>query len=166
MPTSPSRYRARKISFLVSLFLTGLVAGGFLIVQLGQVAVQKTLPARDFVLVKQTFEVPLGAVMPPLMILTVLSLCPLLYLIRDVRTKTFRLAAICLVLWAAAVVTTLIFNIPVNEQTPLWDPGHPPEDWAALRDQWNTGHTIRTLLTVPAFALLLATALFDEPPPP
>src|SRR5688572_6975838 len=104
MPTLPFRYRARRLSFLVSLLLTGLVAGSFFNVQLGQVPVQNTLGARDFVMVKQSFEVPLGLIMPPLVMITVLSLLPLLYLIGDVRSLSFRLAAACLVLWVIAVI--------------------------------------------------------------
>jgi hypothetical protein len=51
-----------------SLMLVGLVAGILLATQLGQVRVQKQLGARDFTLVKHTFEIALGRVMPILVI--------------------------------------------------------------------------------------------------
>lgn len=68
-------------ALFISLMLVGLVAGIFLATQLGQVQVQNRLGARDFTLVKQSFEVALGVVMPPLVIGAGLSILPLIFLL-------------------------------------------------------------------------------------
>ena len=143
---------------MVSLVLSGLTAGTFLATQLGQVRVQNTLNARDFTLVKHAFEFAVGDVMPPLVILTVLmQITLLMLLLPDVRSLRFALVAVSVLAWIAAVVVTLVFCAPVNALAATWDAAAPPANWAQLRDQWHTGQTLRTLLTVPAFALL-ATA--------
>jgi hypothetical protein len=65
----------------VSLVVVGLVAGIFLATQLGQLRVQNTLDARDFTLVKHSFEVALGKVMPVLVIAAGVSIVPLVFLL-------------------------------------------------------------------------------------
>jgi len=44
----------------------------------------------------------------------------------------------------AALLLTARFELPINSQVLAWDPAHPPADWTATRDRWETVHLIRT----------------------
>ena len=135
-----------------SLMLVGLVAGILLATQLGQVRVQKRLEARDFTLVKHSFEIALGRVMPVLVIAAGVSIVPLLFLLAPRGPVSFIAAVAALLLWAGVIIVTLIFNAPVNALARHWDPATPPENWEELRGRWHLGQTIRTPLAVAAFA--------------
>lgn len=147
------------LATFVGLMLVGLVAGIFLATQLGQLRVQNMLGARDFTLVKHSFEVALGGIMPPLVIAAGLAIVPPAVL--RVPAGPLRLVPLVLafLLWVGVVIATLILCAPVNALAAGWDPTAPPEDWEALRDQWHLGQTIRTPLAVAAFAALSFAAV-------
>lgn len=59
----------------------------------------------------------------------------------------------------ASVVTTLLVNVPVNNEImDAWSVQDPPTDWAEVRDRWNLFDTVRTALNVVAFVCLLLAA--------
>jgi uncharacterized membrane protein len=146
-------------SMFLSLMLVGLVAGILLATQLGQVRVQKRLSARDFTLVKHSFEVALGKVMPVLVIAAGVSILPLVVLLPPRGSVPFIAALVALVLWIGVIVVTLVFNAPVNALAVRWDPETPPENWEQLRDRWHLGQAIRTPLAVAAFAAVVVSCV-------
>ena len=151
------------LSQLTSTVLAGVVAGIFVGTQLGQVRVQRTLPARDFTLVKHSFEVALGRIMPALVIAAGLSLVVALALsiaVRDLVVLLLMTGA--LALWIAVMIVTLVFNAPVNARAARWDPASPPADWEALRARWHLGQTIRTPLAVGSFVCVALGAQWPQ----
>jgi uncharacterized membrane protein len=152
---------SRRALFFLSLLATGLVAGLFVGTELGQLRVQEGLDASEFTFFKRRFELAVGRIMPPVLVLTTLSPLPLLIALRRGPETALVLVAAALALWIAATVVTIVFNVPVNTQAAGWDPAHPPADWESLRASWHRGQTLRTVLTVPAFAALLTAALVD-----
>jgi uncharacterized membrane protein len=148
---------------LFSLILVGVVAGSFVGTQLGQVRVQNTLGARDFTLVKHSFEVAVGGVMPVLVIGSGVSIALVVGLAATHRRDpVLILSGLALLLWIAVIVVTLRYNVPVNDLAAAWDPASPPDDWEALRDQWHLGHTVRTPLAVVSFACLATGAVWPQ----
>jgi uncharacterized membrane protein len=145
-----------------SLVLVGLVAGIFLATQLGQVRVQNTLGARDFTLVKHDFEVALGKVMPVLVIAAGISIVALAFLIYSSGLARFIVVVLALLLWAGAIVATLVYNAPVNELAVQWSPDAPPANWEQLRDQWHRGQMIRTPLALAVFAAISFAAVLPS----
>jgi len=148
---------------LLSLILVGLVSGSFLGTQLGQVRVQNALGARDFTLVKHSFEVAVGGVMPVLVVVSGVSTALVVGLSAATRRgPVLVLSALALLLWIAVIVVTLRYNVPVNELAAGWDPASPPADWEALRDRWHFGQTVRTPLAVGSFACLAIAAVWPR----
>jgi uncharacterized membrane protein len=155
--------RAMAVAQLGSVILVGVVAGIFVATQIGQVRVQQTLGARDFTLVKHSFEVAVGAIMPVLVISSAVSIVTTLVLAGVAGDRpALILAGIALVLWAGVVVVTLIYNVPINEMAASWDPASPPADWRELRERWHLGQTIRTPLAVASFTALSLGALWPR----
>jgi uncharacterized membrane protein len=148
------------LSMFASLMLVGLVAGVLLATQLGQVRVQNQLGARDFTLVKHSFEIALGRVMPILVVAAGVSIVPLLLLLAPGGSIPFIAALVALLLWAGVIIVTLIFNRPVNALARHWDPETPPKEWEELRGRWHLGQTIRTPLAVAAFAGVTLACVF------
>jgi uncharacterized membrane protein len=148
--------------FFLSVAATGIVAGLFVGTELGQLKVQEGLGAQEFMFFKQRFELAVGRIMPPVLILTTLSPFPLLYLLRRGSKATLVLVALACALWVGATAVTLILNVPVNSLAARWDVENPPANWEDLRARWHLGQTIRTALTLPAFTCLLLAALADE----
>lgn len=153
---------ALRFAMFASLVLVGLVAGILLATQLGQVRVQNTLGARDFTLVKHDFEVALGKVMPVLVIAAGISIVALAFLIYSSGLVRFIVVVFALLLWAGAIVATLLYNAPVNELAVQWNPDAPPANWEQLRDQWHRGQTIRTPLALAAFAAISFAAVLPS----
>jgi uncharacterized membrane protein len=149
-------------ALFVSLLLVGLVAGIFLATQLGQVRVQNRLGARDFALVKHSFEVALGDVMPVLVIVAGASIVPLVVLHVSAGAARLALALVALALWVGVIVATLVYNAPVNSLVAQWDPNTPPENWEALRDKWHLGQAIRTPLAIASFAAVALIAVLPQ----
>jgi len=148
---------------LLSVIVVGTVTGSFVGTQLGQVRVQNALGARDFALVKRSFEVAVGGVMPVLVIGSGASIALVVGLAAaNSRGPVLTLSALALLLWIAAIVVTLRYNAPVNELAAAWDPAFPPDDWEALRDQWHFGQTLRTPLAVGSFACLAIGSLWPQ----
>ena len=55
---------------------------------------------------------------------------------------------------------TLPTDSPINKQVARWSIENPPGDWAAVRARWIRFHVIRTLFSVPGFALYAAAMIF------
>lgn len=157
---------SRRLLFFVSLLATGVISGLFVGTELGQLRVQEGLSSHEFAFFKQRFELAVGGIMPPLMILTTLSPLPLLLAVRRGPRTTLVLVGVAFALWIAATIVTIVFNVPVNSAARTWDPSQPPTNWEELRANWHLGQTLRTGLTLPAFAALLCAALVDERRPP
>jgi uncharacterized membrane protein len=148
---------------LVSVIFVGVVAGSFVGTQLGQLRVQDALGARDFTLVKHSFEIAVGGVMPVLVIGSGLSIAVVVGLAAaNRRVAVLVLSVLALLLWIATIVVTLRYNAPVNALAAAWDPASPPDDWEALRDQWHFGQTLRTPLAVGSFVCLSVGAVWPQ----
>jgi uncharacterized membrane protein len=119
---------SRRALYFVCLMATGLVAGLFMGTELGQVRVQEGLNAKEFTFFKQRFELAIGKVMPPVLVLTTLSSVPLLIALRHGPRVSLVLVASGLALWVAATIVTVVFDVPVNSAAPSWDPAHPRAD--------------------------------------
>lgn len=74
----------------------------------------------------------------------------------DSLTVTLRWLAVPGVL--VPVVTTLLFNVPINIATTRWDAEHPPPDWEQTRRRWEAFQALRSWLLLAAFVLLALAA--------
>jgi hypothetical protein len=58
------------------------------------------------------------------------------------------------VVFLAALVFTLIFNVPINLATRRWDPQNPPPNWKQTRNRWEFFQGFRSWLLLIGFILL------------
>jgi uncharacterized membrane protein len=64
------------------------------------------------------------------------------------------------IVFVAALVSTIIFNVPINLATGRWNPQDPPQNWKTLRNRWEFFQGARSWLLLIGFILLcLAVAV-------
>jgi uncharacterized membrane protein len=120
----------------------------------------RRLPREHHVSVEKGLLKTFGRVMPVLM-----TLCVVLSFAYAVQLRAAQGIA-SIVGWAAALVfltalvSTLIFNVPINLATGRWDPQNPPPDWKQTRNRWEFFQGFRSWQLLTGFILLcLAVAL-------
>ena len=64
---------------------------------------------------------------------------------------------------AACYALVIIIGVPtcvrINHQIASWSIQNPPREWAQMRARWIRFHVIRTLFSVPAFAIYLLAVM-------
>jgi uncharacterized membrane protein len=138
-------------------FATLVVTGFTACAEFGSYAfvhpVTRRLPAEFHVAVEKGLLRTFGVVMPPLMTITVvLAVSHALHSGGQGGPSLWRWLAAGAV--TAALVSTIIFNVPINLATRRWDPLRPPADWKATRNRWEFFQGLRSWLLLIGFALM------------
>jgi uncharacterized membrane protein len=60
-----------------------------------------------------------------------------------------------------ALISTLIFNVPINLATSRGDPLNPPENWKQVRNKWEIFQALRTCYFLSALCSNLPLLLCD-----
>jgi uncharacterized membrane protein len=114
----------------------------------------RQLPREHHVRVEQGLLKTFGRVMPVLM-----TLCVVLSVAYAARLNDVEGVA-PLVRWASAVslvlalLSTIVFNVPINFTTGKWDADKPPADWKESRNRWEFFQGVRSWLLLLGFVLL------------
>jgi len=135
---------------LATLAITGFVAcaefGSYAFVH----PVIRQLPATAHLQVEQGLLRTFGRVMPVGM-----TLCVVLAISSassgDGALPWSWLAASAFVL---ALVSTIVFNVPINLATGKWDAESPPSDWKQSRNRWEFFQGLRSWLLLIGFVLV------------
>jgi uncharacterized membrane protein len=106
-------------------------------------------------LVRSAFARLFGGVMPFWMsgcaLLNILVLLPFVHLNR----LAWNLAAAALTIQGLAILFSLAFPVPINNQIAKWTSSSLPSDWEAQEHRWDLYHWVRTCGLIGAFALLV-----------
>jgi uncharacterized membrane protein len=133
-----------------TLGITGLVScaefGSYAFVH----PVIRQLPASQHIQVEQGFLRTFGRVMPIGM-----TLCLVLTILHASiggghgGSSAWRWLAAAS--FGAALVSTIVFNVPINLATGRWDANNPPTDWQLTRNRWETFQGLRSWLLIIGF---------------
>jgi hypothetical protein len=82
--------------------------------------------------------------------------------VHGVRSIAGEFSAAGAVCYALVLIITLPTCARINHQVSFWSIENPPADWAAVRARWIRFHIIRTLCSLPAFAVYVLAALSDR----
>ena len=145
---------------LLSIFLTGLVAGFFSISKLGYSPVKQKVGAKIYLTFEQATGKTLGRLMPILMILAALTTAWMTVAAYGSQ-PAFLFCLVSLVLMAVAIIATLILNVPVNKRVAKADPDKPYAAWKTDLDRWEIGHTIRAIAFLLAFVCQLLAIFYS-----
>jgi uncharacterized membrane protein len=144
----------------VTLLLFSLVAGVFWGTWFSLSRSMAEITPATFLEVGRLMIANLGkpmSVLMPAALLSALVLCVLLFRARQTRADLFASAA--LVLMLAALLITLLVNVPIDRQIQSWTTTALPPAWHVIRDRWEFYHGLRTLVSLAALACLFASTL-------
>jgi hypothetical protein len=122
----------------------------------------RRLPAEHHVFVEKGLLRTFGRVMPVLM-----ALCPTLSIAYAIQASAGLGAPIgfrwmSAIVFVAALISTILFNVPINLATRRWNLQDPPQNWKETRNRWELFQAVRSWLLLIGFVLLcLAVAASD-----
>lgn len=139
---------------LATLIITGFVScaefGSYAFVH----PVLRRLPLTERITVEQGLLRTFGRVMPIGM-----TLCVVLAITTAVGAAgPGPLSWSAAAAFTAALVFTVVVNVPINTATRRWDPEHPPADWEQTRNRWELFQGVRSWLLLAGFVLICAAA--------
>jgi hypothetical protein len=121
------------------------------------------LPQEQHIRVEQGLLKTFGRVMPVLMTLCVILSVSYAISLNSVEGTARIVRWASAALFIAALVSTIIFNVPVNLATGRWNADNPPEKWKETRNHWEFFQGLRSWLLLIGFVLLcLATTLKEH----
>jgi uncharacterized membrane protein len=140
---------------IVATVSTGLAAGVFLGHAMGVSIAAPELEPSGFVQLQQIIHVNFVPMMPILLFAAAGATTLLAIGLRaQWRAPAFWLALLAAIGMIVALVLTLKVNVPINEQLMTWHMEAPPADLRERWRPWQASHTIRTVVSMIAFALL------------
>ena len=138
----------------VSLVITGFTScaefGSYAFVH----PVIRRLPQEQHIRVEQGLLKTFGRVMPVLMTLSLILSISYAIKMNSVEGTARIVAWASAVSFAAALTSTIIFNVPINLATGRWDADKPPEKWKETRNRWEFFQGLRSWLLLLGFILL------------
>ena len=147
---------ARLANLMLAGMLTGNEFSGLLAIYpaLGTVSPLVRLQA------EQAIYQRYGRIMPFYMSATIASFLPVLILVRDRKSPTFRFTLAGMLCFATMLGVTLTRNLPINkriEALPATEGSY--HEFQELRERWDRLHTARNLLNITGLACTCLGAL-------
>ena len=112
------------------------------------------LPQEHHIQVEQGLLRTFGRVMPVLMTLSVILAISYAVSLNGVEGTARIVRWASAVSFIAALVSTIIFNVPTNIATGRWNADNPPEKWKETRNRWEFFQGLRSWLLLIGFVLL------------
>jgi uncharacterized membrane protein len=154
------------MNFDVLEFTTLVVTGFTSCAEFGSYAfvhsVIRRLPPEHQVFVEKGLLRTFGRVMPVLM-----ALCPALSIAYATQASAGLGARVGIrwmsaLVFVAALISTILFNVPINLATRRWNPHDPPQNWKEARNRWELFQAVRSWLLLIGFALLCLSVTARE----
>jgi uncharacterized membrane protein len=139
---------------LLAIVVLGLMCGSELNVAAFAHPAFNRQPLEARILMRKSFAVLFGRVMPFWMTGSTLLNLLLLLPIEQLNDPSWRLAAVAFALQVCAVLFSLAGPVPINNRIAKWTPESLPENWQAEEHRWDLYHWLRTSGLIVAFALL------------
>ena len=149
----------RKILLLITGMLLVLVTGVFWGTWFSLSRTMNVFPVNTFIEIGREImkNVAVGmSIGMPLGILGILFL--LLMAGRKKKAHSYWLLS-SLILYVAALVITLLFEVPIDNQIKNWGASSTPPDWEVIRDRWQFYHTDRTFISLAGMACYLMAVI-------
>ncbi|WP_263355040.1 DUF1772 domain-containing protein [Acidicapsa acidisoli] len=144
---------------LIVLLLASLATGGLIVNWIGLGCAMSRLSASSYVEFHQHTNCTFDPYMP-IVVIGALAGGVALAVIYGVHSISGRLAAAGAVCYALVIIIGVPTCVRINHQIASWSIQNPPSHWAQTRVRWIRFHVIRTLFSVPAFALYAATMIW------
>ena len=116
--------------------------------------VVRRLPQEHHIRVEQGLLRTFGRVMPVLMTLSVILAISYAVSLNSIEGMARIVRWASAISFVAALISTIVFNVPINLATGRWDADKPPEQWKETRNRWEFFQGLRSWLLLIGFVLL------------
>jgi uncharacterized membrane protein len=89
-----------------------------------------------------------------------LLILPVMFLSYGTRPLTFYFTLAGFLSFVAALIVTMLVEVPIVKQIVTWTDSSLPNNWQQLRDRWGAFHVIRVASGIGGLILLVIGALF------
>ena len=146
-------------SFVVLVLLfAALATGGLLVNWIGLGRAMSRLSAPAYVEFHQHTNHTFDPYMPIVVIGALAGgvALALMYGVHSIPGKLALAGAAC---YALVLIIAVSTNVRINHQIESWSIQNPPREWAQIRARWIRFHIIRTIFSVPGFAIVLLAVM-------
>ena len=148
-----------KISTFAGLFLLALVTGVFWGTWFTLTRSIETFSAAEFIHIGQIIignvAWPMRILMPACILFMIVStLC-----VTEKNSAEFYLSVTACLLIVIALLTTLLVEVPIDNQIRTWTAETVPANWTTLRGRWEAFHTARTFGSMASLGSLILAVL-------
>lgn len=150
-----------KIRELNSIFLSASVGGMYWGPWLALSRSMRTFKPEVFLDIVDRMNRNMESVMTILTPVALLSIAPVLVFSYGVQPRTFYLTLAGFALFIAALLVTMLVEVPIVKQIVSWTVATLPGNWQQLRDRWGAFHLIRVAAGIGGLVLLLTGAIFE-----
>jgi hypothetical protein len=145
---------------LIVLLFAALATGGLIVNWIGLGRAMTRLSVSAYVEFHQHTNRTFDPYMP-IVVIGALAGGVALAVMYGVHSIAGQLAAAGAVGYALVIVIGVPTCVRINHQIASWSVENPPRNWAQMRARWIRFHIIRTLFSVPAFAVYVLAAMFN-----
>jgi uncharacterized membrane protein len=146
-------------SFVVIVLLfAALATGGLLVNWIGLGRAMSRLSAPAYVEFHQHTNHTFDPYMP-IVVIGALAGGVALALMYGVHSIPGQLALAGAACHALVLIVAVSTNVRINHQIESWSIQNPPREWAQIRARWIRFHIIRTIFSVPGFAIVLLAVM-------
>jgi uncharacterized membrane protein len=143
---------------VIVLFFAALATGGLIVNWIGLGRAMSRLSVSAYIEFHQHTNRTFDPYMP-IVVVAALAGGVALAVMYGVHSIPGQLAAAGALCYALVLIITLPTNLRINHQIASWSIKNPPHEWAQVRARWIRFHVIRTLFSVPAFAVYVLAAI-------
>ena len=143
---------------LIVLSFAALATGGLIVNWIGLGRAMSRLSVSAYVEFHQHTNRTFDPYMP-IVIVGALAGGVALVVMYGVHSISGQLAGTGAVYYALVIIIGVPTCVRINHQIASWSIQNPPREWAQMRARWLRFHVIRTLFSVPAFAVYVLAAM-------
>lgn len=143
---------------LIVLLFAALATGGLIVNWIGLGRAMSRLSVSAYVEFHQHTNRTFDPYMP-IVVIGALAGGVALAVMYGVHSIPGQLAAAGAVCYALVIIIGVPTCVRINHQIASWSIQNPPREWAQTRARWIRFHVIRTLFSVPAFAIYLLAVM-------
>ncbi|HEX4260821.1 MAG TPA: DUF1772 domain-containing protein [Acetobacteraceae bacterium] len=143
---------------LIVLLFAALATGGLIVNWIGLGRAMSRLSVSTYIEFHQNTNRTFDPYMP-IVVVGALAGGVALALMYGIDSIAGQLAAAGAVCYALVIIIGVPTCVRINHQIASWSIQNPPREWAQIRARWIRFNVIRTLFSVPAFAVYVLAAL-------
>jgi len=143
---------------LIALLFAALATGGLIVNWIGLGRAMSRLSVSAYVEFHQHTNRTFDPYMP-IVVIGALAGGVALAVMFGVHSIPGQLAAAGAACYALVIIIGVPTCVRINHQIASWSIQNPPREWAQMRARWIRFHVIRTLFSVPAFAIYLLAVM-------